>query len=78
MKRPVLISILAFVVLFILHHDFWNWDKTTMIFGFMPVGLAYHVGYSIAAGLLWYLVCRFAWPHSLEKWADEPNADTDH
>jgi hypothetical protein len=78
MKRPVLISITAFVALFILHHDFWNWGSTALVFGFMPVGLAYHVSYSIAAGLLWYLVCRFAWPHSLEKWADEPNTDTDH
>jgi len=73
MPRPVLISIIAFVVLFILHHDFWNWGNTTLVFGFIPVGLAYHVGYSIAASLLWYFVCRFAWPHSVEKWADQPN-----
>ncbi|MFZ9936638.1 MAG: DUF3311 domain-containing protein [Luteolibacter sp.] len=73
MKKPIVISILAFVVLFILHHDFWNWGDRTLVFGFIPVGLAYHVGYSIAAAGLWYLVCRFAWPHSIEKWADEPN-----
>jgi uncharacterized membrane protein (DUF106 family) len=73
MKRPVVISILAFVALFILHHDFWNWGNTTLVFGFMPVGLAYHVGYSIAAGLMWYFVCRFAWPDAIEKWADESN-----
>jgi hypothetical protein len=77
-KKPVVISILAFVVLFILHHDFWNWGNTALVFSFIPVGLAYHVGYSLAAGLLWYLVCRYAWPHSVEKWADEPDAGPDH
>jgi|688.fasta_scaffold10787_5 hypothetical protein len=76
MKRPVLISITAFVALFILHHDFWNWGSTALVFGFMPVGLAYHVGYSIAAGLLWYLVCRFAWPHSIEKWAEQKDDES--
>ena len=78
MKKPAVISILAFVVLFILHHDFWNWGNTALVFGFMPAGLAYHTGYSIAAASLWYLVCRFAWPHSIEKWADETHVDSDH
>ncbi|WP_193211721.1 DUF3311 domain-containing protein [Luteolibacter marinus] len=73
MRKPVLISIVAFVVLFALHHDAWNWDNTTLVLGFLPIGLAYHAGYSIVAGLFWYLVSRFAWPESIEKWADEPN-----
>lgn len=73
MSRPVLTSIVAFVILFALHHDFWNWANTSLVFGFIPVGLAYHAGYSIAAATLWFLVCRFAWPHSIETWADQPN-----
>ena len=73
MKKPVLISILAFVALFILHHDVWNWNKPTLVLGFLPAGLAYHAAYSLVAGLFWYLVTRFAWPHSVEKWANEPN-----
>jgi hypothetical protein len=71
MPRPVLIAIIAFVALFILHHDFWNWDNTELVFGFMPIGLAYHTAYSIVAGLFWFLVTKFAWPHSVEAWADE-------
>jgi hypothetical protein len=73
MNRPSVIASLAFAGLFLLHHDFWNWASTTLVFGFIPIGLAYHAGYSVAAGLLWYLVCRFAWPHTIEQWADEPN-----
>ena len=73
MKKPVILSILVFAALFILHHDFWNWGNTEMIFGFLPIGLAYHAGYSIVAGIFWHLVCRFAWPDSIETWADQPN-----
>ncbi len=71
MKTPVAISIAAFVALFVLHHDFWNWDDTTLVFGFIPVGLAYHAGYSVVISIFWFLVARYAWPHSVEKWADE-------
>ena len=71
MKRTVVVSILAFVGLFILHHDFWNWSTAGLVFGFIPVGLAYHAGYSIVVSMFWVLVTRYAWPHSIEKWADE-------
>lgn len=57
--------------LFALHQDFWNWDSTTLVFGFLPIGLAYHVAFSIAAGLLWLGAVRFAWPSHIEEWADQ-------
>ena len=53
------------IVLFILHQDFWLWDNTNLMLGFLPVGLAYHVVFSIAAAVAWYLAIRFAWPHEL-------------
>ena len=64
-----LILVLA-VVLGVLHQDFWNWDNGELVFGFMPVTLAYHAGYSIAAVLLWCLAIKFAWPTELEEWAE--------
>jgi hypothetical protein len=72
MKKPVLVSIVAFVVLFMLHHDFWNWDNPSLVLGFLPAGLAYHAAYSVVVAGFWWLVTRFAWPRSIEKWADEP------
>ncbi len=33
---------LGILVLGLLHQDFWFWDDPTLIFGFLPVGLAYH------------------------------------
>jgi len=73
MTKATIISILGFGVLFALHHDFWNWADYNLVFGFLPVGLAWHTGFSVAAALFWLLVSRFAWPASVERWADEPN-----
>ena len=61
---------LVFVVLAVLHQDFWNWDSARLVFGFMPIGLAYHALYSLVAAAFWAIVMKVAWPHHLEEWAD--------
>ena len=58
------------LILLVFHHDFWNWDDSTLVLGFMPVGMAYHVGFSIAAAGFWAFVIKFAWPDNIESWAD--------
>jgi len=58
--------------LFLLHHDFWYWNDRTLVMGFLPIGLAYHFAYSMAAALLWAGAVRFAWPRHIEEWADQP------
>ena len=65
---------LAAIVLFFLHQDFWFWSDTTLVFGFLPIGLAYHAVYSIAAGCLWACAVKFAWPKTIENQA---NGDDD-
>lgn len=69
MKKSTLAFIIVFVVLAILHQDSWNWDNKNLVFGFMPVGLAYHAGYSIMAAVFWGIVIKVAWPSELEEWA---------
>lgn len=59
------------VALAILHQDFWLWDDGSLLFGFLPIGLAYHAGFSIVAASIWALSTRLIWPHHLEAWADE-------
>jgi hypothetical protein len=50
------------------HQDIWNWGKTDpMVFGFLPVGLAYQAAYSIAAAALMALLVLSAWPKHLEE-----------
>jgi len=73
MKTPSIIAIVVFIILAILHQDVWNWDNANLVFGFLPVGLAYHAAYSLIAATFWAIVMKFAWPTRLEEWADEPN-----
>ena len=70
MKKSSVVFLLIFVVLAVLHQDAWNWSSSNLVFGFMPVGLAYHALYSITAALFWGTVIKFAWPEDLEKWAE--------
>lgn len=61
----------GFAVLFVLHHDFWFWNDTTLVFGFLPIGLAWHAGYSIAAGGLWLWAVQSAWPRMVDEVAEQ-------
>lgn len=53
---------IALILLAVLHQDFWLWNDATLLFGFMPIGLAYHTAYCIVAAGLWYLATKYAWP----------------
>lgn len=55
------------VGMYVLHQDNWNWKSTDMVFGFLPIGLAYHAGYSILAAVMMALLVKFAWPKHLEE-----------
>jgi len=73
MKRlkPALLTLLVFAV-YLLHQDFWNWKRATpLVFGFLPVGLAYHAAYSILAAVTMAVLVKFAWPKHLEDAAQE-------
>jgi hypothetical protein len=72
--RTGLITFCVFA-LALLHQDFWNWDNANLVFGFLPVGLAYHIGYSIVVAIFWGCVIHFAWPKHIEEWADETDDD---
>ena len=62
--------LIVFLILMVLHQDFWNWDNSDLVFGIMPVALAYHAAYSMVVATFWALVIRFAWPKDIEEWAD--------
>lgn len=64
MKRLVLVLILLLIVL---HQDFWLWDRIDpLILGFMPIGLASHVGLSILTAGVWVLAVRYWWPKGVD------------
>jgi hypothetical protein len=57
-----------------MHQDFWWWDDETLVFGFLPVGLAFHALFSIACALLGWAAIKFAWPKKLESFAETANS----
>lgn len=71
MKRVVVVLL---VLLGILHQDFPLWNSIEpLVFGFIPIGLAYQIGVSIAAAILWAMAVHFCWPKDVDV-ADEPAA----
>jgi hypothetical protein len=55
------------------HQDFWLWTTARpLLFGFLPAGLSYHAFYTIAVAALMALLCKRAWPESLERNAELP------
>lgn len=73
MKTPILLLLITY---YALHQDFWNWTAARpLIFGFVPIGLMYHVLYAAGAAVVMTLLVRWAWPEGLEAWAEkEPEA----
>ena len=71
--KPWLIPALLFAV-FLLHQDGWNWDKSDpLVFGFLPIGLAYHAGYCVLAALAMLVIVKFAWPAHLDRMESGPD-----
>jgi hypothetical protein len=60
--------------MYALHQDFWNWRTAhPVLLGLFPVGLSYHIAYTIVAALLMGILARFAWPGHLEDSVHEPD-----
>jgi hypothetical protein len=53
--------------MYLAHQDSWNWTKADpLVFGFLPVGLAYHAAYSIMTAVMMAILVALAWPRHLE------------
>jgi hypothetical protein len=56
-----------FALLLVLHHDWWFWNDGRLVLGFLPIGLAYQMLISLAAGALWGWAAWNAWPPEMES-----------
>ena len=63
-----------FVLLLVLHHDWWFWTDGRLLFGFLPIGLAYQILISLAAAALWGWAAFYAWPREMDETVAEPLA----
>lgn len=61
---PVALLLLAF---FALHQDTWFWRASgPLVFGVLPIGLAYHAAYTLAVSAIMAVLVRWYWPSHLE------------
>ncbi len=68
MKLKTLLLTALVAAIYILHQDFWNWRKAEpLVFGFLPIGLAYQAGYSLLAAAMMAVLVRTIWPKHLEN-----------
>lgn len=61
MKFHSLILIAVFLLILI-HQDLWFWDDEDLMFGFLPIGLAFHIFYTIVISVFWFAISIFAFP----------------
>jgi len=55
-------------LLYVLHQDIWFWrDAHPLVFGFLPIGLAYHAAFTLSISLLMALLVARAWPDHLDE-----------
>jgi hypothetical protein len=61
------LMVVTIAAVYLLHQDVWFWRTARpLTFGFLPVGLAYHAAYCLAAAALMWVLTRVAWPHHLD------------
>lgn len=58
---PTIIAVVV-IALLILHQDNWFWNDGTLVLGFLPIGLFWHLCLSVAASLTWFAATKIAWP----------------
>jgi len=75
----ILFLTILIVAVYVLHQDFWNWKSAEpLVFGFLPIGLAYHAGYSVVAAILMAILVKVAWPKHLEDVEPTPTNKNDN
>lgn len=66
----------AAILLAVLHQDFWYWDDPTLVWGgIIPIGLAYHMIFSVLSAVIWALAVVFVWPTDVEEEVKEALAE---
>ena len=56
---------LALAVLWLTHTDIWYWNDASIVLG-LPIGVTYHVIWSLAVSVVFWLAVTYAWPDELE------------
>jgi hypothetical protein len=59
---------LIVLIVYVLHQDVWFWYRATpLVFGVLPIGLFYHVVYTLLSAVVLWALVRYAWPADLDR-----------
>ena len=73
MRKVLLFLLIALV--YLAHQDLWDWNTPDpLVFGFLPIGLAYHAGFAVLCAVMMAILVKFAWPKQLEA-GDAPEVN---
>jgi hypothetical protein len=62
-----MVAWLVVAVMYVLHQDLWFWRAARpLVFGFLPIGLAYHAAYTIAVSVVLAWLVKRHWPSHLD------------
>jgi hypothetical protein len=68
---PIIAAVLV-AALYALHQDFWFWTRARpLVLGVLPIGLFYHVTYTVVTSLLLWTLTKTMWPAHLDAEQDE-------
>ena len=68
------VATLLIGALYVLHQDVWFWRQARpLVFGVLPVGLAYHAAFTIVTSLVLLVLVRLLWPADLDP--ERPSAE---
>ena len=68
---PKLAIAFAIITIYLLHQDVWFWRTARpLVFGFLPIGLAYHALYCVVVAILMWVLTAVAWPSHLDQESD--------
>ena len=67
-RLPATLLTILVGAVYALHQDIWLWRAPRpLVFGFLPVGLAYHAAYCLLVALLMWAMVIIAWPSHLDN-----------
>lgn len=61
------VAVMIVATLYVLHQDIWLWRTARpLVFGFLPIGLFYHVTFTLVTALALVVLVRLLWPSHLD------------
>jgi hypothetical protein len=67
------LAVLLVALLYVLHQDTWFWRQARpLVFGVLPIGLFYHVAFTVATSGALVVLVKLLWPEPSDAEGPSP------